>query len=228
MSIDTNSTELVEVSLESLRLKPGTVMQVRLTPDAAVLCEVQLLGMVRGKSVMAGFKANGNKKSTLIAGKDYFFKGFSGQHDFSFTAQAIQVFTSPVAYAMLAYPATVSTKVVRKTMRTKVSLPGKASLHGKNIPHDVKLLDVSIAGAKIDSQARIGPPGELVNLSFVVDVDKDKVDMELLSTIRYTTKSESGEGYSIGVEFKDLTRNHQLVLHYLASQESDMGGADLS
>jgi hypothetical protein len=220
MSNESNSTEITEVSLESLRLRPGTAFQACLQAKGAPVCEVQLLGIVRGKSVMVGFKVDGGVKTTLVAGKDYLIRGFSGQHDFSFTAQAIQVFKSPVAYAMLAYPGIVEAKMVRKTIRTKVSLRATASLQGKNIPHAVTLMDLSVAGAKMDSQARIGPPGELVSLIFAVEIEKNKVELDLLSTIRYTTKSDSSDGYSIGVEFKDLTRDNQLVLHYLATQES--------
>ena len=227
MSNDANVTVTSQVSLESLKLRPGTMMQVRQDVNGAPICEVQLLGVIRGKSVMVGFKADSRSKATLHEGKNYLLRGFSGQEDFSFTAQAQQVFKSPVAYATLVYPAMVDVKVIRKAMRSKVSLRAKASLQGKNIPHEVTLIDVSIAGAKIDSLARIGPPGELINLTFAVEIEKNKVDLDLLSTIRYTTQSERGEGYSIGVEFHELSRDNQLVLHYLATQARDAGNNDI-
>lgn len=228
MSSNPASAEVSQVSLESLKLRPGTTLQLYQQAQSTPVCEVKLLGVVRGRSVMVGFKGDGGAKNAPVAGKEYVIRGFSGQHDFSFSSQAIQVFTTPVTYAMLAYPGTVGAREVRKMIRTKVSLRATASLHGKNIPHEVTLVDVNVAGAKMATLARIGPPGELVNLAFAVEIDKNKVDMELLSTIRYTTKSDSGgEGYSIGVEFKDLTRDNQLVLHYLASQGHESESSDV-
>jgi len=176
---------------------------------------------------MVGFKGESGVKNSIVIGKNYIIQGFSGQHDFSFSSQATQIFKEPVAYAMLVYPDSVAARVVRKAIRTKISLPAIASLHGNDIAHDVTLKNVNMSGAKMDSVSRIGPPGELVNLSFEVDVEKSKVNVALPCSIRYTTKSESGDGYSTGVEFKDITRDNQLVLHYITTQAYESGSSDV-
>jgi len=169
---------------------------------------------------MVGLKGDSAQQKGLFVNKEYKIRGFSGQHDFSFPVKVVQIFEEPIAYAVLSYPDAVQAKIVRKEIRRKVSLSAKAAPHGKNLSFDVTLSDLNMGGAKLDSALRIGTPGDLVNLTFVVDFEKSKMNMALLCTLRYTIKSESGEGYTIGVEFKDLTQNDKLVLHYIASQES--------
>lgn len=215
MPDDSALTEVSQVSFESLKLRPGSTLKIQHTAHGSPDGEVQLLGAVREKSVMVALKGDNGIKTGLEVGKDYLLRGFSGQHDFSFSSHVTQVFSAPFPYAMLAYPGTVEARMVRKTVRTKTSLPGTVSPVGKNMPLDITLADVSMEGAMLNSTAPLGNAGEQVNLSFTVDFEKNKIDLALLATIRYVNKID-GSGYSIGTEFKDLTQNDKLVLHYVA------------
>lgn len=219
MPHDSTLEEVTTSSLDSLKLRPGSLLQIKHTPQSAPITEVKLLGVVREKGIMVGLKGESGVKTILEVGKDYIIRGFTGQHDFYFSSRVMQVFQEPIAYAILGYPGAVEASSIRKAIRAKISLPAVASLQGKNISLAVTLIDLNMGGAKLDSPVRLGPPDELLNLAFVIDFEKNKTDMALLSTIRYTVKAESGDGYSIGVEFKDLSRDDKLILHYVASQE---------
>lgn len=223
MSDHSASSDGSSASLESLKLRPGTFLQIYHAAQTSAICVVKLLGTVRGKGVMVGLKGDSAEKKGLFTGREYKIRGFSGQHDFSFPARIVQIFDEPIAYAMLSYPDAVQSNVVRKARRSKISLPAKSSPRGKDLSFGVTLTDLNMGGAKLNSAIRIGTPGDLVNLTFAVDFEKNKMDMDLLSTVRYTIKSDSGEGYTIGVEFEDLTQNDKLVLHYITSQESETG-----
>lgn len=216
MSDDSTAAEVSQVSFESLKLRPGASLQIQHTDNGSPNGEVQLLAAVKGQNVMVAMKGESGVKTGLEAGKDYIIRGFSGQHDFSFSSHVTQIFKAPFPYAMLAYPGAVEARVVRKAIRAKTSLPATVSPHGKNLPLAVTLADLSVAGAMLDSSAPLGNPGELVNLAFAVDFEKSKIDLALLATIRYVNKSDVGSGYSIGVEFKDISQNDKLVLHYVA------------
>jgi hypothetical protein len=227
MTNDSALEEVAKNSLESLKLRPGSLMQIHHAAQSAPICEVKLLGVVRGKGVMIGLKGESGVKTKLETGKDYIIRGFTGQHDYSFSSRVTQIFQEPIAYAILGYPSEVEASAIRKAIRSKISVPATASLQDKNIPMAVTLIDLNMGGAKLDSPVRLGPPGELLNLAFAVDFEKNKMDMALLSTIRYTVKAETGDGYSIGVEFKDLNRDNKLILHYVASQENMTGNRDV-
>lgn len=213
---DDSTTEVSQVSFESLKLRPGSSLKIQHTAQGSANGEVQLLAAVKGQNVMVALKSESGVKTGLEAGKDYIIRGFSGQYDFSFSSHVTQIFKAPFPYAMLAYPGTVEARVVRKAVRTKTSLPATASPHGKNMPLAVTLADLSVAGAMLDSSAPLGAPGDLINLACAVDFEKSKIDLALLATIRYVNKSDGGSGYSIGVEFKDVSQNDKLVLHYVA------------
>lgn len=225
MSDDSTSAEISQISFESLKLRPGATLKIQHTAQGAPQGEVQLLAAIKGQNVMVALKGESGVKTGLEAGKDYIIRGFSGQHDFSFSSHVTQVFKAPFPYAMLAYPSSVEARVVRKTVRTKTSLPAMVSPHGKNMPLAVTLADVSIEGAMLDASARLGAPGEQVDLSFSVDFEKNKIDLALLATIRYVNESDVGGGYSIGVEFKDSSQSDKLVLHYIAQSYATEGNS---
>lgn len=221
MSNDSTASAASQANFESLKLRPGTVLQIQQSAQSGTLCEVKLLAAVVEKGVMVSIKCESGEKNSLQVGETYIIRGFSGQFDFSFSSQATQVFQEPIPYAMLSYPAVVEAKPVRNAIRTKIALPATTCLQGKNIPMSVTVIDLNMTGAKLYSAARIGPPGEDVNLAFAVDFEQKTIDLALLSTIRYTVKSDNGDGYNIGVEFKDVSQEHKLVLHYMATHRYD-------
>lgn len=208
--------DVSQVSFESLKLRPGSALQVQHSAPGSPNGEVQLLAAVKGQNVMVALKGESGVKTGLEAGKDYIIRGFSGQYDFSFSSHVTQIFKAPFPYAMLAYPALVEARVVRKAVRAKTSLPAIVSPYGKDLPLNVSVADLSIAGAMIDSPAPLGNQGEILNVALAVEFEGNKIDLALLANIRYVNKSDISGGYSIGIEFKDITQNDKLVLHYVA------------
>jgi c-di-GMP-binding flagellar brake protein YcgR len=216
MSDDATVTEVSEVSFESLKLRPGSSLKIHHSNHGSPNGEVQLLAAVKGQNVMVALKSEGGVQTGLEAGRDYVIRGFSGQYDFSFSSHVTQIFKAPFPYAMLAYPGTVEARTVRKSVRAKTALPATASPHGKDIALAVILADLSASGALLDSSATLGNPGELVKLAFAVDFENNKIDLALLAAIRHVHKSEVGSGYRVGIEFKDVSQNDKLVLHFVA------------
>ncbi len=210
------SAEVSQVSFESLKLRPGSSLKIQHSALGAPSGEVQLLAAVKGQNVMVALKGESGVKTGLEAGKDYIIRGFSGQHDFSFSSHVTQLFTAPFPYAMLSYPGSVEARIVRKSMRAKTSLPATVSPHGKDLPLNVNVVDLSIGGAMIDAPAPLGNPGETVSLALEVEFEGNKIKLELHAQIRYVNKSDAATAYSIGLEFKDITQNDKLVLHYVA------------
>lgn len=210
------STEVSQVSFESLKLRPGSSLKIQHSAPGSPSGEVQLLAAVKGQNVMVALKGESGVKTGLEAGKDYIIRGFSGQHDFSFSSHVTQLFTAPFPYAMLTYPGSVQAKVVRKAVRAKTALPGIVSPHGKDLSLNVNVADLSVAGAMLDAPAPLGNPGEIVNLALEVEFEGNKIKLGLSAQIRYVNKSDVASGYSIGIEFKEITQNDKLVLHYVA------------
>lgn len=225
MSEDASRAEVSLVSFESLKLRPGTALQIQHAKQNTTLGEVQLLAAVRGQNVMVALKGDNGVQTGLEAGKDYVIRGFSGQHDFSFSSHATQIFKAPFPYAMLVYPSAVEARVVRKVARTKTSLAATASPLDKEMPLNVTLADISLAGAMIEAPSQLGAPGNKLRLKFTVDFEGNQIELSLTACIRYVKQADSA-GYSIGVEFESLDQNDKLVLHYV-TQKSASDGADI-
>jgi PilZ domain/Flagellar protein YcgR len=215
MSDGPTLADVSQVSFESLKLRPGSSLQIQHSSPGSANGEVQLLAAIKGQNVMVALKGESGVKTGLEAGKDYLIRGFSGQYDFSFSSHVTQIFKAPFPYAMLAYPGSVEARVVRKAVRAKISLPAVVSSHEKGIPLTVNVADLSIAGAMIDSPAPLGTQGEMVRLAVAVEFEGNQINLVLPAQIRYVNKSDISGGYCTGIEFKDVTQNDKLVLHYV-------------
>lgn len=212
MSNESTLAAVTDVSLKSLKLRPGMSLQVqRAGQDASR--EAQFLAAIDGKGVMVGPHTTAGATG-MKAGEDYVVRGFTGQYDFSFSGRVIQTFEEPFTYALLAYPSAVKGRLVRRAMRMKTSVPALAT--PENTPAAaVTLIDVSVAGAMIKSPAQLGAVGSSMTLAFSVDVDKTSANVSLAGSICHSNRCDSGEGYNIGLAFKSVAANDKLVLHYL-------------
>jgi hypothetical protein len=212
MPNDSTPAAVSDISLKTMRLRPGMSLQVqRAGQDGSR--EAQFLAAIDGKGVMVGPHATAGATG-MKAGEDYLVRGFTGQYDFAFGARVIQTFEEPFIYALLAYPPAVQARLVRRAMRMKTSVPALATPEGAPAA-TVTVIDLSVAGAMIKSPAVLGGVGAGLTLAFAVDVDKSRANLSLPTSICHSSRCDSGEGYNIGLAFKAVSTNDKLVLNYL-------------
>lgn len=218
----TDESDLVsDIGFAGLRLRPGTVLRIQRYAIGSPESEIHFLGSVPGKIVMVTQKLEGGKKAEkLKPGEEYILHGFSGQYDFSFTSRVTQLLQSPFPYAALAYPGSVQARLVRRLARVKVSLPVLATPHGTSLAINATLVDMTVAGALLDSPAPLGKVGDLLRLEFQVDVADERQQMALAAIIRHAHFTIHGR-YSVGLEFRDLSQSDRLVLHYIVHESAD-------
>ena len=156
MPDDLNSGELLEVSLKTLRLRPGIVLNIQGMREGAPVIGAQFIAAIEGKGVMLTPSGMDGHKTEILIGEAYVIQGFTGQTDFSFTAPVLNVFKAPFVHALFAYPATVKAKEVRKSMRMKTALPATISPRGQENPLKVSIVDLSADGAMISSPSFLG------------------------------------------------------------------------
>ncbi len=207
-----------DISLKSLKLRPGMSLQVQRGGQDASR-EAQFLAAIDGKGVMVGPHSSAGATG-MKPGEDYVVRGFTGQYDFSFSGRVIQTFEEPFTYALLAYPGAVQARLVRRALRMKTSVPALATPEGAPAA-TVTLIDVSVAGAMIKSPAQLGAVGAGLTLAFSVDVDKSRTNISLAASICHSNRCDSGDGYNIGLAFKSASANDKLVLHYLAQSSGE-------
>ena len=213
MPDDSNSGELLEVSLKTLRLRPGIVLNIQRMREGAPVIGAQFVAAIEGKGVMLTPSGTDGHKTEIIIGEEYLIRGFTGQTDFSFTAPVLNVFKAPFAHALFAYPATVKAKEVRKSMRMKTALPATISPRGQENPLKVSIVDLSADGAMISSPGFLGGVGSLFDLVFPIKFDDVHTSLHIVAKLRHRT-STANEGGKIGLSFENLSWEHKLLLNH--------------
>ena len=217
MPDDLNSGELLEVSLKTLRLRPGLSLKIQRMREGAPVHEAQFIAAIVGKGVMLTPSGMDSLKTEIIIGEEYLIQGFTGQSDFSFTAKALNVFKAPFAHALFAYPATAKAKKVRKSMRMKTALPATISPRGQNNPLEVSIIDLSVAGAMILSPRSLGVIGSFFDLAFPIKIDDAHSDLNIVAKLCHNTPTDN-EGRKIGLSFENLSLEHKLLLNYFVGK----------
>lgn len=217
MSDDLNSGELLEVSLKTLRLRPGLSLKIQRMREGATVHEAQFIAAIESKGVMLTPSGVDSLKTEIVIGEAYLIQGFTGQSDFSFTAPALNVFTTPFAHALFAYPATAKAKKVRQSMRMKTALSATISPRGQNNPLEVSIIDLSVAGAMILCPRSLGVIGSLFDLTFSIKVDDADTSLNIVAKLCHNTPADN-EGRRIGLSFENLSQEHKLILNYFVGK----------
>lgn len=222
MQPEENSRSVVEkLPLKALKLRTGMALQTRRLVEGASKKEAQFFGAIEGKGVMVGPTGPDGAQTGLGEGEVCVVRGFTGQHEFSFLSKVLQTFEKPFAYALLAYPAQVDARLVRRSMRTKISWPttvhvnGNAAASPATEPLDVTLVDLSTAGGMIKASTGLAAIGETITLRMSVTVDNAPVQLTLAGRICHNNQGGTDPSFYVGLAFKDLTQHDKLVLHYV-------------
>lgn len=212
MSDDLNSGELHEASLKTLRLRPGLFLKMQRMREGAPVYEAQFVAAIEGKGVMLTPSGMDSLKTEIIIGEEYLIHGFTGQTDFSFTAPALNVFKTPFAHVLFAYPASAKAKKVRHSLRMKTALPATISPCGQDNPLEVSVIDLSVTGAMILSPRSIGVIGGLFDLVFPIKFDDVNAKFNVVTKLRHNNLADN-EARKIGLSFENLSSEHKQLLN---------------
>lgn len=213
MTTSPDPSEINRLPLRALGLRTGMALQTRRLVEGASKKESQFFGAIEGKGVMVGPISGDNEPTGLEAGEICVVRGFTGQYEYSFLSKVLQTFVQPFVYALLAYPAQVDVRLVRKSMRTKMSWP--TTVHGLDTAIQVMLVDMSTAGAMVKAPTGLAAVGAPLKLSMDVEVDNSPLQLQLTASVCHSNKASYEDAFFIGMAFKNLSREDKLVLHYL-------------
>ena len=203
----------LNVSLEAIKLQPGSTMQIQSAEEGQARHEVKFVGVIRGNSVLVTVPNIGGERMWMKPGLNFVIRGFNGRYAYAFTSKVILAREHPFSYVHFSYPQSVEYKVVRHALRIGVTQPATATASGSP-PVTVTMLDLSASGSMVDSPASLGEAGDRVQLAFTVSIDGKEVGLNIAAVIRniYQT-DETGQG-RIGLSFENVSQNDNLILHY--------------
>lgn len=217
---DTDPTVVNRIPLKALGLRTGMALQTRRLVEGASKKESQYFGAIESKGVMVGPMGPDGDKTGLTEGEICVVRGFTGQYEFSFLSKVLQTFDKPFVYALLAYPSQVDARLVRQSMRTKVSWPTTIELSpqadgSQGTPLHVTLIDISMQGAMIKASSSLAPVGENLTINMTVTIDEAPSSLRILASICHNNKATSENAFFVGLAFKSLSQQDKLVLNYL-------------
>lgn len=210
----------VLLPLKTLRLRAGMFMQSqRLVKDAERLVkdspnyEAQFLGAIEGKCLFLVPVGTFSIKTGMRAGESFVIRGFTGQYDFQFTAKVIQAFDftfrePAYAYAVIEYPERVHARKVRNSLRIRTSMAATATPRTALPAADITIVDLSVDGALLRSEADLGTAGDLLSLAFSLGPDEDLVYVEALARICHRRIGD--DGVLSGVLFETISDRDRL------------------
>lgn len=206
-----------------LRLRPKTLFQTQAGNDAQPL-EWQFCAAIEGRGLMLA-PMPGQRMPALKPGANYRVQGFTGQYDFSFDTALLGLFDAPFAYALMSYPAEVNARLVRQALRVRTLLPAQllSTAAPAGTTQTSSILDLSLAGALIETLHPAGDLGGAVRLSFVVDVDGEKAQINAEALICHRRELTGPARERIGLSFRALPKQERLMLSlYLHTLAADL------
>jgi hypothetical protein len=211
--------EVNQLPLKALALKPGMALQTRRLADGATKIESQYFGAIEGKGVMVGPLGAEGSQTEMVVGDVCVVRGFTGQYEYSFLTKVLQTFEKPFVYAMLAYPSRVDARLVRQSMRTRVSWPSKVRVVGsKDVAQAVTLIDLSMSGAMIKSPSGLAPISSELQLSISAQLEQTPFELVVTAKICHNNRAADENVHFIGMAFVGLSAQDKLVLQYITSK----------
>lgn len=201
------------IPFRQLRLRPKTLLQTWRVGDTGVVQEWQFCAAIEGKGLMLA-PMPGQKMAPIQPGARYGVQGFTGQYDFQFDAAAVGTFDVPFVYALLSWPEDVQARLVRQALRVRTLLPAQLgpATPGKGEVQAASVLDLSAAGALVETLNPMGDVGDALRISFVVEADGEKTQITTEAVICHRRQLDAPGRERLGLSFRALPKSERLML----------------
>ncbi len=212
--------KLQEFLFETMNLQVGVRLQVmthRHLKPAQYFST--LIGYVKDEYLIIKIPTEQGVPIAMAEGDRLTVRVFSGVNVCSFACSVERVFPRPLNYVHLSFPTAIQGTSLRGAMRVKAEIPAQAAkIGGNGAPVACVLSNVSVSGARIDSQYPLPPDSEVVTLAFTLATPptNEEVPVETLAAVRNMTVArpapDQPDVYSYGVQFVDLDPVHYTLL----------------
>lgn len=215
-------------TFEDLNLKVEDKLQ--LEPPAQLTRErftVKVIGFLRGASLLVTMPITANGlRLQLLEKEKLVMRSFSGQNAFGFACTIERIIKIPFEYMHLSFPEEIQGIMIRKAPRVKTRIIAAVRDSKSAEAEQVSALisDISANGVSLEAKAALGEKGDILNLSFRVQLHNIDAYLSLKGTIRAISTTEAGDAARAGmvrhgIEFLDLPPNDSVILQSLIYQQ---------
>lgn len=196
--------------------------------------QVRLVGYLPGASLLVTTPKVGGKVMIMREGQPFVVRMMIGNRIVGFATTVLRSCARPFPYLHLSYPEDMEQITVRKSQRVKVKL--LASFKNTNPDyktdkaHSATVVDLSIEGALVVSDERLGDEGDNIKLNCMFKVGNAEKLLSIPAIIRNVhvgNSEEHGDGsYYHGLEFKldqlqDTFALHGFVYEQIVKSQSE-------
>ncbi|GJL76881.1 MAG: hypothetical protein NMNS02_29870 [Nitrosomonas sp.] len=225
MHSNQNTVSNNQFTFKDMRLKIGDQLQIKLSPQTTGIrysvdneyCVTNLIGYYQDRSLLVSIPHSAHTAECSMMENDklaiYFF---SGQTLFKFISYIDKIISLPYRYMHLSFPSQISGQTIRKSRRINVCLEATAN----NSDTPTIITDISTAGAKIETSSDIGQPGDLIDLTFTINLYEKETQLTVKAIIRSFNITHANEHpLCFGVEFTELHHEQIQMLRDLVYQQ---------
>lgn len=200
-----------------MKLKVGDRLQIQPPPSVSKdKFTVKLIGYLERMSLLITAPAENGLPLPLLKGEKIVVRAFSGQHAFGFVAAIEQICKSPYEYRHITFPENIEGLAIRRSPRVQTLISASVFRKtGNSEPMSCMISNLSLTGALVSSESKLGAKGEAVTLAFEVSALGISSSVSIGSIIRSISEIPSlNAGITIqhGLEFKELGTNEKLLL----------------
>lgn len=206
---------VTHIDFAALKLRAGTWLKVQSMEGDSRKFEVEFAAVLQRKMIFVAIPERAAGNIQIKSGERYLVSGFNGMCEFAFTSIVTDIQTMPFVHAQLTYPDSVESKVVREVLRVRASLPATVTLAGVNQPIAVKVEDLSVAGALLESATPLGMIGDRIQIRISIRVDGKETELTMPAVMRHVGKLDSTGISRNGIEFVDIAQSDKFILYYL-------------
>lgn len=220
-----NGSQQNTYPFEEMKLKIGDRLQIQ--PPAQLSSErfiVKLIGYVNNTSLLvtAPIDTNGLRLQ-LIEGEKLVVRVFSSQNAFGFASTIEKVCKLPFEYLHLSFPNEVQGMVIRKAprVRTKIIAAVVTCTRGSDSASAI-ISNLSASGALLDARRNLGEKGDILKMSFRVNLHNIDAYLTVTAAVRAVFSDEAADNDGLihhGLEFVDLQPNDSVILQSMIYQQ---------
>ncbi len=210
--------ERMTTSMTQIQLAPGDLVQLQtLNSNQTERYQVKMIGFHAPVSLLVTAPTNAGKLAFVREGQQFLVRGFVGKDAVAYKTRVLKTNLSPFPYIHLAYPESVQSMRIRSSARVSLELITAVNRSGKQIA-SAKMVDLSVGGAKVLSNAVFAELDDEVELAFRINPAGLDVYLKIASKVRMVNTDEHSGKVATGVEFIDLSEQNRLYLTNMVYQ----------
>lgn len=203
-----------ELTFESLKLLPGTRLDIKSEKYAHLKGISEFIGYHNQKTIILSTPVD-NRPVSCKVGNEIIVRFFVNHLNCvcAFRCEILHVAAIPFAHIHVSIPKTMEMGEVRKSVRANVELECNVSnLDSTKESFPCTIKNLSVDGAKMESQTMIAKEGEEIALETIVNVLEVEKALKIRAKVR-SIKLENGYLYHYGLQFLEDNYGKKLLIY---------------